>query len=51
MKRKTLCIIMLIIAIILLIAAVFAENWIFYLLTACLVFGVSMVGSRKMRKK
>lgn len=51
MKRNVLFIIIVILAIILVAAAVFAPNWIFYLLIACLVFGIAMAGSRKMGRK
>ena len=32
-------------------AAVFTENWIFYLLIACIVFAVSIMGSRGKRRE
>ena len=51
MKQNTLFIIAIVIAIILLAVGIFAKNWIFYLLTACLVFVISMLGSRKNKRK
>lgn len=35
----------------LLAVGIFAKDWIFYLLTACLVFVISMLGSRKNKRK
>jgi hypothetical protein len=51
MKRSVLLAISIVIAIVLLIAAIFTKDWIFYLLIACLVFAVSIIGSRKRKQK
>lgn len=47
MKRSTILIVSVIIAIILLAVAIIAKSWIFYLLIGCLVFGVSMRWAKK----
>ena len=51
MKRNVLLAISIVIAIVFLIAAIFTKDWIFYLLIACLVFVVSIIGSRKRKRK
>ena len=48
--RNVLLAISIVIAIVLLIAAIFTKDWIFYLLIACLVFVVSIIGSRNSEK-
>lgn len=50
MKRNTLLIIFAVIAVVLLAVGIFTKNWIYYLLIACLVFVVSILGSRKRGK-
>lgn len=51
MRRSTLSVISAIAAAALLAAAIFTENWIFYLLIACLVFAVSTMGRGRMCRK
>lgn len=50
MKRNTLLISFAAIAVILLAAGIFTKDWIYYLLIACLVFAISILGSRKKGK-
>lgn len=51
MKRNALLIISAIIAILLLVVAIFTKDWIFYLLIACLVFVVSVLWNKKLKQK
>jgi hypothetical protein len=51
MRRYVLSGIFVMAAVAVLVAAVFTENWIFYLLIACIVFAVSIMGSRGKRRE
>ena len=49
--RNTIYALITVAAAAVLAAAVFTENWIFYLLIACIVFAVSIMGSRGKRRE
>ena len=51
MKRNRLLIIFAVIAVVLLAVGIFTKDWIYYLLIACLVFAISILGSRKKEGK
>ncbi len=51
MKRCILSVISVMAAVAVLAAAIFTENWIFYPLIACIVFAVSIMGSREKRRE
>ncbi|SDF98612.1 hypothetical protein [Marvinbryantia formatexigens] len=47
MKRSTLSVTFIIIAIVLLAVGIFAPDWFFYVLVACLVAAISLLAGRK----